>query len=191
MYNYPLTLSFKVIAFNPQVKITDASGQTVLYVKQKALALKEDVKIFADEGQQQQLFQMKANKIIDFSAQYNITRPDGMAVGAVKRQGMRSIWKASYNVVDAAGSDRGLIHEENAWLKVLDAVVSDIPFVGMFINPAYLIDVGGKTVLYLKKQPAFLEGKFTLEKRGDLSDADEQLLLPSIVMMTMLERMRG
>ena len=39
MFNYPLTLSFKIIAFNPQVKITDAAGQTVLYIKQRALAL--------------------------------------------------------------------------------------------------------------------------------------------------------
>jgi hypothetical protein len=51
VFNYPLNLSFKIIAFNPQVKITDPSGQTVLYVKQKALALKEAVKVFADEGQ--------------------------------------------------------------------------------------------------------------------------------------------
>ena len=58
MLNYPLNLSFKIIAFNPQVKVTDASGQTVLYVKQKALALKEDVKVFADESQQRQLYQM-------------------------------------------------------------------------------------------------------------------------------------
>ena len=191
MHNYPLSLSFKIIAFNPQVKVTDASGQTALYVKQKALALKEDVKIFADEGQQRQLYQMKANKIIDFSAQYNITRPDGGALGAVKRQGMKSLWKAMYNIVDAAGAEAGLIHEENPWIKVLDSLVSDIPFVGMFINPAYLVDLRGQTVLYLKKQPAMLEGKFTLEKRGDFSEADEGLLLSSIIMMLMLERMRG
>ena len=191
MFNYPLNMSFKIVAFNPQVKITDATGATVLYVKQKALALKEDIKVFADEGQQRQLYQMKANKIIDWSATYNITTPAGAAVGSVKRQGMKSLWKASYNIVDAGGGDAGLIHEENPWLKVLDGLVSDIPFVGMFINPAYLVDLRGKTVLYLKKQPAMFEGKFIVEKRGDFSAADENLLMPAVIMMLMLERLRG
>ena len=191
MLNYPLNFSFKIIAFNPQVKVTDATGAVVLYVKQKALALKEDIKIFADESQSRQLYQLKANKIIDFSAQYNITTAGGAPIGAVKRQGMRSMWKASYNIVDASGGDVGLIHEENPWLKILDGLVSDVPFVGMFINPAYLVDYRGQAVLYLKKQPAFLEGKFTVEKRGNFNDADEGLLLSSVVMALMLERTRG
>lgn len=192
MLNYPLTMSFKVIAFNPQVKITDASGQTVLYVKQKALALKEAIKVFSDEGQKNELYNIKANKIIDFSAQYNITGAGGAAIGAVKRQGMRSLWKATYNIVDPAGSEIGLIHEENPLIKVIDAVVGEmVPFVNMFINPAYLIDLRGQNVLYLKKQPALMEGKFSLEKRGNFSEMDEALLLPSVIMMLMLERMRG
>jgi hypothetical protein len=191
MYNYPLTLSFKIIAFNPQVKITDAAGQTVLYVKQKALALREAVKVFADEAQSNQLYSINANKILDFSAQYNIADAYGGAVGHVKRQGMRSLWKATYNIVDAAGGDVGLVHEENAWLKFLDALVSDIPFASMLINPAYLVDLRGQNVLYLKKQPAFFEGRFILSKRADLSEADERLLLPAIIMVLMLERSRG
>jgi hypothetical protein len=191
MLDYPLNLSFKIIAFNPQVKITDAAGQTVLYVKQKALALKEAVKVFGDEGQQRELYSIKANKIIDFSAQYNITTPVGSAVGTVKRQGMKSLWKATYNILDAAGAEVGVIHEENPWIKVLDGLLSDIPFVGMFINPAYLVDLRGQTMLYLKKQPAVMEGKFSLEKRGEFSDADEGLLLSSVIMMVLLERSRG
>ena len=195
MLNYPLNFSFKVIAFNPQVKVTDASGNVVLYVKQKALALKEDIKIFADEAQARQLYQLKANKIIDFSAQYNITTPGGASLGAVKRQGMRSIFKASYNILDAGGGEAGTIHEENGWIKVADAVLGELPILGIFsgylFNPAYLVDYKGNTVLYLKKQPAFLEGKFTVERRGEFSDADEGLLISSVVMTLMLERMRG
>ncbi|MCS6909756.1 MAG: hypothetical protein NZM11_04200 [Anaerolineales bacterium] len=54
------------------------------------------MKIFADEQQQNQLYQIRADRIIDFSAQYNITASGGAPVGAVKRRGMRSLWKATY-----------------------------------------------------------------------------------------------
>lgn len=191
MLNYPLNFSFKIIAFSPQVRVTDASGQLVYYVRQKALALKEDVKIFADDKQTQQLFQLKADRIIDWSATYTITTPHGEKVGAVKRAGMKSMWKSHYTVLDANGSEVGLIHEENAWVKVLDAIASEVPFLNMLINPAYLVDLGGTTRLYMKKQPAFFEGKFTIEKRAEFTEAEERLLLPAVIMMMLLERRRG
>jgi hypothetical protein len=191
MLNYPLNLSFKLIALSPQVRVTDASGQLIYYIKQKAFALKEDVKIFSDEGQTNQVYQIKADKIIDWSATYTITTPDGSVLGAVKRAGMKSLWKSHYTIRDAAGTDVGLIHEENPWIKVLDGLVSDIPFVGMWINPAYLLDLNGSTRLYLKKQPAFFEGKFAIDKRGEFTDEEERIMIPSVIMMMMLERARG
>jgi hypothetical protein len=62
----------------------------------------------------------------------------------------------------------------------------------MFVNPAYLVDTtDGRMVLRMKKEPAFLEGKFTIEKHGDVDDRVEQLLLASLLMMVLLERSRG
>ena len=46
--NYPLDLSFKILAIAPQISVSDANGALVLYVKQKAFKLKEDVTIYAD-----------------------------------------------------------------------------------------------------------------------------------------------
>ena len=42
-----------------------------------------------------------------------------------------------------------------------------------------------------KKQPAMFEGKFSIEKRGQFSEAEEGLLLSSVIMAMMLERSRG
>lgn len=33
MFNYPLNLSFKIIALAPQVRVTDAAGNLLLYVR--------------------------------------------------------------------------------------------------------------------------------------------------------------
>ena len=195
MLRYPLELSFKIIAFNPQVRVTDAGGQLVAYVKQRALALKESVQVFADEAQQHPLYRMNADRILDFSARYTIAGADGLPIGALQRQGARSLWRASYTILDPAGGEIGLIHEENPWVKVLDGLVGEVPGLGLvsgyFLNPAYLVDLRGRTVLHFKKQPAFLESRFTVERRGDFDDAEEQLLLAGVIMMVLLERARG
>jgi hypothetical protein len=195
MFNYPLTLSFKIIAIAPQIKVTDPTGQTVLYVRQKALALREDVRIYADEQQQQQLYQLNADRIIDWSANYRVRTADGQDLGSLGRKGMRSLWNATYEITDPTGQPNAIIHEENPWIKVLDGLVGELPVVGMittmFINPAYLADRDGQTLLRMKKEPAFLEGRFTIQKLGEFHEREESLLLASLMMMILLERQRG
>ncbi len=193
--NYPLTLSFKAISFGKQASVVDASGQTVAYVRQKALKIKEDVTIFSDDSQQRPLYRVSADRVFDYNANYGITTSDGVPIGSLRREGTRSLLKATYRISDAQGLDVGVIHEENAWIKLADAAANQVPFVGMLsgyiFNPAYLVEIHGANVLYLKKRPAFLEGRFTLEKRGEVSDEMETLLLPSVLMTAVLERERG
>lgn len=195
MFSYPLELGFKIVTIGTRLSVVDAAGRQLAYARKKKFKLKEDVMVYEDEDQKRLRFRLKADRVIDFSASYTITGPNGQPIGAVGRQGMRSLWKSAYGVVDAGGTQIALIHEENPWIKVLDGVMEMIPFGdslgGMFFNPAYLVDLRGQTVLRVQKERALLEGKFTIDKRGDFSETEEELLLASIVMMVMLERDRG
>ena len=94
MYHNPLQMSFKLLAFGPQISVKDASGQQMFYVHQKALKLKEDVGVFSDSSRGQQLFRIQADRIIDFSAAYTITDMNGMVLGKIRREGMRSMQHA-------------------------------------------------------------------------------------------------
>lgn len=194
--NYPLSFSFKLLALASQIYIRDANGNLLGYVKQKLLKLKEDINVFADEQQTQHLYNIKADRVIDFSANYNFTDSQGNRLGAIKRQGMRSIWKANYQITDANGNLAFNINEENGWVKVIDAFAGEVPVLGMFtgylFNPAYLISrPDSSQVARLAKQPAFFEGKFELEKQAQLANDDETRLLLGVLTMTLLERARG
>lgn len=194
--NYPVSLTFKLLALASQIYIRDSSGNLLGYVKQKLLKLKEDINVYADEQQTQHLFNIKADRILDFSAKYNFTDSRGNYIGAIKRQGMRSIWKANYEVSDGSNNQVLQIHEESAWVKVLDALIGEIPVVGMFtgylFNPAYIVSrTDGTPVARLGKQPAFFESKFELERQTALSDDEEVRILLSVLTMTLLERGRG
>ena len=193
--NYPLNLSFKIIAVAPQLSVTDANGHLIAYIKQKLFKLKEAVTVFGDEQQSQPLFNLKADRVIDFSARYHFTDQQGLSAGSVKRQGMRSLWKAQYDIFEGESVTMH-IREENGWVKVMDGLFGEIPLVGMFsgyvFHPAYLVsDLDGRVVLRMEKQPAFFEGKFQIEKQGELSVEDEKRAILSLIMLVLLERRRG
>lgn len=194
--NYPLKLSFKLIALASQIYIRDSQGNLLGYVKQKLLKLKEDINVFADEQQSRLLFNIRADRMIDFSARYNFTDANGSMIGSIKRKGMRSIFKANYEIFDSQGTQVMQIHEENGWIKVADSLIGELPVIGMFtgyfFNPSYIVErTNGSPVARLKKQPAFFEGVFELERLEQLSEEEESRVLLSVLTMTLLERARG
>ncbi len=196
--NYPLTFRFKLIALAPQIYVTDATGKTICYVKQKLLRFREKVEVFSDDTRQHLLATIEADRIIDWSARYTFKSADGEVLGSVGRRGMRSLWKAHYDVfAPGAQSPTFAIQEENAWTKFLDGLVSGIPVVGMFagymLHPSYHATrvVGGELVLRLTKQAAFFEGIFKLEPICEATEEEQMALMLSFLMMNLLERARG
>jgi len=199
--NYPLKMNFKILAIAPQIFVRDAQGAELMYVKQKLFKLKEAINIFADQAQTRQLYTIKADRVIDFSARYNFADSQGMNLGAVKRRGMRSLWSASYDVLEG-DQVKFHIQEENAFVKIMDGLFGEIPIVGMFsgyvFNPAYLVTrpgtngATGTTVMRLAKEPAFLESSFSIEKIDPgLTKQEEEQILLGLMMLVLLERSRG
>jgi hypothetical protein len=202
-YQFPLKLSFKLIAMAPKIYIHDANGQEIFFVKQKVWNLKEDVRIYSDSSESNQIFNINADRIIDFSANYNFTDSrTQQPLGKIKRKGMRSLWQSTYQVSDSHEKQTHFIREDNPWAKVGDSVLGNIPFLGFIsgyvFHPTYTAYVGNdrndlsSPVMRLEKQPAFWEGVFTIEKLDNsISEAEEQRLLLSFFMMIQLERRRG
>lgn len=195
MLQYPLTLTFKFWALAPQILVTDASGNVVFYIRQKLFKLKEAIGVFADPEQTQLRYEIKADRILDFSARYAFTDPYQREVGAVKRHGWRSIWRARYDIFkqDAVTFT---ISEKNPWVKVMDSLFAEIPLVGIFtgyvFNPSYLVSRSeGSVVMRLEKQPAFFSRIFTIKKTDMLDEQEEIRILLSLLMMILLERRRG
>lgn len=190
---YPLTLKFKIVAVAPQITVTDANGNSICYVKQKLFKLKERVEVFTDSSKAEKLAEIGADKIIDWSATYTISDPAGNAFGAVKRSGMKSLWRTHYTIFKD-GQKAYEIREGNPWTKFFDSLFEGIPVIGMLsgyvFHPTYEVKNNqGELCYHLKKQPAFLEGIFKIEETKDTPD--DILVMMSVLMMSLLERQRG
>jgi hypothetical protein len=79
---------------------------------------------------------------------------------------------------------------------VADAFLSEVPILGLLsgylFHPRYLAARSdGTPAMRLTKEAAFFEGRFRIDKLGDLSPREEMNLLLSYLMLVLLERRRG
>ena len=195
--DFPLELRFKILAIASQISVTDANGNTLCYVKQKAFKLKEAVTVYSDASQATALYRITADRIIDIAARYAIEdATTGAQLGTLQRHGMRSFWRAHYEL-HRDGQPAYQLREENPWTKVADNMFGQIPVLGMFtgylFHPAYRLTRAGtdQAVLRVVKRPALFEGVYRLEEQAPLSDDEQRLGLLAILMMLLLERSRG
>lgn len=195
---YPLSVSFKILALAPQLTVTDATGKSLIYVKQKLFKFKEKVEIFTDKSKSTKLGTIQANKVIDWSARYFFDTVDGKQIGSVGRKGMRSLWKASYETFNSGDNTPDYkITEENPGAKIMDGLLGQIPIIGFatsyLFHPRYAAtqNSNGAVVMRLTKKPALWEGKFTVDKLAELTSQQQLNLLLSFVMLLLLERSRG
>jgi uncharacterized protein YxjI len=193
---YPLSFEFKIVSFGNQIYIKNCYGEVIGFVKQKLLKLTEAVKIYTDENSDQLSYAINADRWLDFSARYTFTDAQGAVIGSVKRDGVRSLWKAKYTIFDENEQTDLIIQEENAWVKVLDGLVGQIPilnlFTGYFLNPTYIVGRNdGTEVARFKKEPSFIGRKFKIEQTSSFETGEETRIYLSLIMFVLLERQRG
>ena len=214
--NYPLTLSFNWFSSGRIIRGIDSFGQTVLHVHQKAFALKEKVDVTLNTDHTPSEYKIKADRILDYSAEHYISDDTGKPLGKIKRQGMRSRWvgiyytlrhifskdrwdleklrsqwKITYVIEDASGVEIARIIEWEPLLKLIGTFLEEVILLRPFLNPKYELVFQDHAVFHVKKHPAFLKRIFTVDQLDEIPDEQESLLLNGLFMMLLLERYFG
>jgi uncharacterized protein YxjI len=109
---------FKI--FGASFQVFGPDGQLVFFSKQKAFKLREDIRIYGDEAQSEELLTIHARSWLDFAAAYDVLDArNGEKVGGLKRRGFKSMFKDEWVLMDADDRDIGLVQEENAMLATV------------------------------------------------------------------------
>ena len=196
-FEYPLIFEFKIGTLSNDFIAKDASGKTLVYVRQKMFKLKEAIQVYSNERKEEVLFTINADRIIDFNASYAFANEDGDVFGKIGRRGAKSLLKAHYEIYDSENTPEFLIKEENPWAKFWDALLGEVPLVSMFtgymFNPRYGVKRTGQedTVLRLSKEKSFFGRRFKLEKIGEMESGEDERVILGLMMLSLLERRRG
>jgi len=106
--------------FGAAFHVYDLAGNVVMYSKQKAFKLKEDIRLYTGEDMQTELLVIQARAIIDFSAAYDVMDPrTGEKVGALKRKGWKSMLRDEWVIMDTQDQEIGTILEDSTALALI------------------------------------------------------------------------
>lgn len=165
----------------------DSMQQLIGYSKQKALKLKEDIRVYSDEQKSTELICIKARSIIDFGAGYDITDSQtGEAICGFKREGLKSLFKDSWKVMDSSGNQIGTLGEDSG---ILALVRRFVPFASLLIPQEFVLSTGTGSIVFTQKMNPLIHKMFVTNIQS--SGLDPRIVLAATMLLIAIEGRQG
>jgi uncharacterized protein YxjI len=144
------------------------AGPPVAYVRQKKLAIKEDIRFYADEQETEEVFQIKARNILDLGGSRYDVYAGEKQIGALEHQFRASLVRSTWRVRDASNQEIAVAQERSLAMAVARRLIDFVPDYGGFIPIPYNFDllIEGKTVGSLNRKFK-LRDSYVLDLSGD------------------------
>ena len=138
----------------------DGERGLVAFVAQKRLKLREEIVFYADEAQRQPIFRVKARRVLDLGARYDVLDEQGGRIGAFGKAFAASLTRSTWVVFDPGESAELLrIHERSHAIAIIRRLWEILPWVGDIPFPLrYHFDLlgdGGRVVATYDKITTF------------------------------------
>ena len=109
-----------------------AEGQPVAFVRQKRMAIKEDIRFFADENEARELWRIKARSLMEFGGRYDVTTPAGEKIGVLGKVFGKSLLRSTWQVLDSSEQEVAIAKERSLPIAILRRAIDAVPY-GDFI----------------------------------------------------------
>src|SRR6185436_2122529 len=98
--------------FERVFRVWTGDGQLIMYIQHPLLRLREEFMVYEDEAQTRPLLRVKSRQVIAINFEYEITEASsGRVLGVVRKQGLSSLVRDRFTLLDAAGAEIGYAEE--------------------------------------------------------------------------------
>jgi uncharacterized protein YxjI len=144
------------------------AGGPVAFVRQKKMAIKEDIRFFGDEQESEELFRIKARSVFDIGgARYDVTDAAGAAIGTLEHAFRQSLLRSTWKVTDADGGDVVMAQERSLPMAIARRIVDFVPY-GEWVPIPYNFDLvmNGSVIGHMNRKLQ-LRDRYVLDLAGD------------------------
>ncbi len=165
-------------------------GRPLLFVKQKKLSIREDIRFRVDPDAEAYVFMIKAKTVFEFRGRHDVLDADGTPIGLLDKDFARSLIRSHWHVRDTNGVELFEAYESSWPIAIVRRIAGLLPdYLSILswlpFNFALMRD--GQQVGSYKRVLGKLRDRYVLELESGLSDADRRLVLAFAVGLDSLQ----
>jgi uncharacterized protein YxjI len=184
---------FKPIANEYRISAPPAGseeGEPLLFVKQKKLKIKEDIRFRLSPEDEAHLFMIKSKTVFEFRGRHEVLDANDAAIGLLEKVFGASLLRSHWRVRDAEGNELFESHEAS-WVIALVRRFADLgpdwlaPLQWLPFN--FVLKRGGEQVATYRRVLGKFRDRYVLELGEGMQDADRRLVLAFAVALDALQ----
>ena len=166
---------------------TDDQDVLIGYSEQKAIKIKEDIRVFSDKSKSNKILNIKQRNIIDAYGRFDFTDPNtGESLGGIRRNWGESWFRDSYSIYGPDNQVYGEVKEDSLMNAMLRRCV---PFLGHWaFCPDFSMNVQGQPSITFESWRSLFFGRQTLEVHiPDENQLDRRVILGAAMIIIAIE----
>ena len=157
-----------------------AGATPVAFVRQKRMAIKEDIRFFADENEGRELWRIKARSMMEFGGRYDVTTPEGEKIGVLGKVFGKSLLRSTWSIMDADEQELAVAKERSVPIAIIRRVIDAVPYGDFVPIPFHFtIDAGERHIGDLNRRFG-VRDTYDLDVSGDIERTIDRRLAVSL-----------
>jgi len=165
-------------------------GRPLLFVKQKKLKIKEDIRFRLDPDREEHLFMIRSKTVFEFRGRHEVVDADGQVIGLLEKDFAKSLLRSHWHVHDASGVELFEAYEASWPIAILRRVadmVSDWLAALTWLPFNFVLMRDGAQVGTYRRVLGKLRDRYVLELDERFGDADRRLVLAFAIALDALQ----
>lgn len=175
----------KTLTIGNKYWLEDQSGAILGFCKQKILRLKEDIRIYSDENESQELFCIKQEQIMDAWGKFAvIDSVTNSKLGYVKRNIISAFVKDTWELYTISDQLVGRVVESSTGMALARKFMPG----GALIPEKMVLEMNGQVLANIKQDFKIIGDIWEMDCQMVPKNFDRRVLLACIILMGMIER---
>ncbi len=183
----PIGNEYRISAPSPG---SSEEGRPLVFVKQKKLSIREDIRFRLDPAADAHLFMIKARTTFEFRGRHDVLDSAGEPLGLLEKDFKRSLIRSHWHVRDTTGRELFESYETNWLIAVVRRIALLLPEIMMALTWLpfnFVLMRDGEQVGSYKRVLGKFRDRYVLELEPALDEVDRRLVVAFAVGLDALQ----